>query len=155
MTALPPHLEEMTAQQRLDHERDVLKILTADMVSQLLEDLGITQQQLADRLGSSRANVSRLLSGSQNLRLSTIAAVCHALGVRMRPQFSPADRAGTPAEHDRPLPAWVDGSDAHRMTIQLQVCADLREPGPPPSDEAPRWHPWSIRTIAGKEPIDG
>lgn len=43
MIALPPHLKTMTPKERVDHESDVLKMLTADTVSLLLEDLGIGQ----------------------------------------------------------------------------------------------------------------
>ena len=154
MNELPPHLDTMTPKERVDHERDVLKMLTADTLSLLLEDLGISQQELADRLGSSRANVSRMLSGSQNLKLSTIAAVCHALGVRLQPQLHAAERVGTPAEHDPPLPAWVEGSDAQRLTIQRQVQADLRHSDPEDDVDAAGWPSWSIRTVGGHEFID-
>ena len=154
MNELPPHLDTMTPKERVDHERDVLKMLTADTLSLLLEDLGISQQELADRLGSSRANVSRMLSGSQNLKLSTIAAVCHALGVRLQPHLHAAERVGTPAEHDPPLPAWVEGSDAQRLTIQRQVQADLRHSDPEDDVDAAGWPSWSIRTVGGHEFID-
>lgn len=43
-----------------------------------------------------------MLSGSRNLKLSTIAAVCHALGVRLQPHLRAAEPVGTPAEHDPP-----------------------------------------------------
>lgn len=107
MRSLPQHLAELTPQERREHEADTLKVLTADTIALLMEDLAVSQAELARRLGTSAANVSKLLSGSQNLRLSTVAAMCHALGVRMEPRLSPAPRAGTPAADDPPLPGWV------------------------------------------------
>lgn len=113
MSVLPPHLKDLSPKERREFEQSVLKMLTVDTISLLLEDLGISQKELARRMGSSSANVSRLLSGSQNLKLTTIASMCYALGVRLEPQLRGIERAGTPAENDPPLPSWVDGSDAN------------------------------------------
>jgi transcriptional regulator with XRE-family HTH domain len=39
----------------------------------------LTQQQLADKAGTSKANISRLESGEQNARMSTIVRLAAAL----------------------------------------------------------------------------
>ena len=109
MKELPIHLDGMTVQHRINHEAEALKILTADTLSLLMEDLGISQRELARRLEQSEANISKLLSGSSNLKLSTIAAIATALGVRVQPHLTPAPRQGTPAEHDPALPDGVFG----------------------------------------------
>jgi transcriptional regulator with XRE-family HTH domain len=41
----------------------------------------LTQQQLADKAGTSKANISRLESGEQNARMSTIVRLAAALGI--------------------------------------------------------------------------
>jgi transcriptional regulator with XRE-family HTH domain len=41
----------------------------------------LTQQQLADRAGTSKANISRLESGAQNARMSTIVRLAQVLGI--------------------------------------------------------------------------
>lgn len=119
MTALPKHLHHLNARERLDFEIDTLKILTADLIALLMEDMGISQKELADRLGTSAANISRSLSGSQNLTLSTIAGICHALGVRMRPQLVPGHRVSTVAAADPPLPTWVTGQHDIESTFDF------------------------------------
>lgn len=42
----------------------------------------MTQQQLADKAGTSKANISRLESGDQKARMSTIVRLAEALDVR-------------------------------------------------------------------------
>ena len=44
-----------------------------------MEELGITQQALAERIGCSQQNVSTILSGKANLTLDTIAHLEEAL----------------------------------------------------------------------------
>jgi transcriptional regulator with XRE-family HTH domain len=41
----------------------------------------LTQQQLADKAGTSKANISRLESGEQNARMSTIVRLAAALDI--------------------------------------------------------------------------
>ncbi len=41
----------------------------------------LTQQQLADKAGTSKANISRLESGDQNARMTTIVRLAGALKV--------------------------------------------------------------------------
>ncbi len=45
-----------------------------------LEKYGITQMELADRLGINRVSVSRLLSEKNDIRLSTIEKIAKAIG---------------------------------------------------------------------------
>lgn len=143
---LPRHLADMSPQERLEHEKETLKVLTADTIALLMEDLDVSQAELARRLGTSPANVSKLLSGSQNLRTSTVASICHALGVRMQPRLGPAPRAGTPAADDPPLPSWVGGQPTAFVThIKLGHGAVRAARQPRPRTE------W--RTIQG-EPAD-
>lgn len=41
----------------------------------------LTQQQLADQAGTSKANISRLESGEQNARMTTIVRLAGALNI--------------------------------------------------------------------------
>ena len=41
----------------------------------------MTQQQLADKAGTSKANISRLEGGDQNARMTTIVRLAEALGI--------------------------------------------------------------------------
>ena len=89
-------------------EEELLFGESTDTVEALLESLGISQRELAERLGVSEGRVSQLLSGRENLTLRTLGALGWALGVRFELNPVPmADRAGTPAESDPPAPAWL------------------------------------------------
>lgn len=48
-----------------------------------LEKYGITQMELADRLGINRVSVSRLLSEKNDIRLSTIEKIANAIGCKV------------------------------------------------------------------------
>ena len=46
----------------------------------VLNKYGVTQQDLADRMGMNRVSVSRLLSEKNDLRISTIEKMANAIG---------------------------------------------------------------------------
>lgn len=50
-----------------------------------MKDLGMTQKELAQKMGISPAAVSKLLSRDSNMRLSTIARIASALGCDVAP----------------------------------------------------------------------
>lgn len=105
-----PHDKELAQkapEERLRFEESFLTFTTAARIQNLLDGLGISQAELARRLGKSQAWVSRLLSGRQNLTLKSLARIGFTLGIRWDPEMFAAPREGTPAEEDPPLPAWV------------------------------------------------
>jgi transcriptional regulator with XRE-family HTH domain len=102
-----------------------------DTVIALLDSLGITQKELARRLGVSAGRVSQILSGAENLTLRSLGALGWALGVRFELAPAPmANRAGTPAESDPPPPAWLS-----RMRPQMSF--DFRPLRLPPARKLP------------------
>ena len=52
----------------------------ANRIYEILEAKGMTQKDLAKRLGKTETEVSRWLSGTHNLTLSTICKISAALG---------------------------------------------------------------------------
>jgi transcriptional regulator with XRE-family HTH domain len=77
-------------------------------VAALLASQGISQRELAERLGRSEPRVSRILNGGENTTLKTIADLGYALGIRFTLTPVPfADRAGTPAADDPPAPERI------------------------------------------------
>lgn len=89
-------------------EEELLFGESTDTIEALLESLGISQRELAARLGVSQGRVSQLLSGRENITLRTLGALGWALGVRFELNPVPmAERAGTPAADDPPAPAWL------------------------------------------------
>ena len=52
----------------------------ANRIYEILEAKGMTQKELAQKLGKTETEVSRWLSGTHNLTLSTICKISAALG---------------------------------------------------------------------------
>jgi transcriptional regulator with XRE-family HTH domain len=103
---------------RREYEEAYLVGELTDTIWALLQELGISQADLAQRLGVTKGRVSQILSGRQNMTLRSLAAIGWALGMSFDLNPRPmADRTGTPAAADPGLPKWVER---------------IHRPGPPP-----------------------
>ena len=93
-----------------DYEGELLCAEVVEHLRALAADLGVTQHELARRLGVSDARVSRIMTGRENLTLRTIAELGWALGARFEVVAAPfKDRTDSPAEHDPLPPRWLYG----------------------------------------------
>lgn len=59
---------------------ELLVAEAAELISQLMHEKGMSKADLARELKKSRAWVTQLLSGKNNLTIRTLAEVIHALG---------------------------------------------------------------------------
>ena len=57
-----------------------MSVAIANRIYEILEAKGMTQKELAQKLGKIETEVSRWLSGTHNLTLSTICKISAALG---------------------------------------------------------------------------
>jgi transcriptional regulator with XRE-family HTH domain len=57
-----------------------MSVAIANRIYEILEVKGMTQKELAKRLGKTETEVSRWLSGTHNLTLSTVCKISTALG---------------------------------------------------------------------------
>ena len=57
-----------------------MSVAIANRIYEILEAKGMTQKELAQKLGKTETEVSRWLSGTHNLTLSTICKISSALG---------------------------------------------------------------------------
>jgi transcriptional regulator with XRE-family HTH domain len=89
----------MAADTRPFYERELLQAETRETIIALLGDLGITQRELAKRLGVTEGRVSQLLRGPASPSLTTLADVGTAIGVRFAV-------VGIPFEETSP-PQWL------------------------------------------------
>lgn len=89
-------------------EEELLFGEATDTLEGLVESIGVSRKELADRLGVSAGRVSQILNGGENLTLRSLAGIGWALGLRFDLVPTPmADRRGTPACDDPPPPGWL------------------------------------------------
>jgi len=98
--------DELSA--RRIYERELLYGEAIESILALMQERGISQRELADRLNVSEARVSRMLRGGENLTLKTVADLGWALGIRFVLTPVPYDsHEDTPAEGDAAAPSWI------------------------------------------------
>jgi len=76
-----------------------------EFVDGLIEEMdaqGVTRAELARRMGTSRAWISRVLAGENNLTMATAGKLAFALGMRVTVQLEPLDPAATRPEGGQP-----------------------------------------------------
>ena len=78
-------------------ERAILDFTSS--VAKELRGLGLTQQEFAGRVGKSPAYVSRVLSGTPNVTVKTMAEMAHAVGMRLCVSLSPQEKQEPSFDH--------------------------------------------------------
>ncbi|HXF30135.1 MAG TPA: helix-turn-helix transcriptional regulator [Solirubrobacterales bacterium] len=107
---------EGTDPRRLVFEQERLFSDTIETLAGLAKEQGISQRELARRVGRNQAQISRLLGGADNANLKTLARIAWALGIRLVIVGVPfGSRDGTPAAADPPLPEWLDAQRERRV----------------------------------------
>jgi len=97
-----------TQEDRREFERELLYGEVGETVGALLAELGISQRELADRMGLSESRVSRIIGAAENTTLRTIADLGLALGLRFHLVAEELpDREQGPTAGDGPLPPWL------------------------------------------------
>jgi transcriptional regulator with XRE-family HTH domain len=112
---IDPGAKEVLEAQRA-YEEELLVGMTIDLVNALVDGSGISQRELAKRLGVSEGRVSQILSGRENVSLRKLADLAWSLGVRF--EIVPValeDRRGTPAANDVSPPSWIDKLRRQRL----------------------------------------
>ena len=61
-------------------------------IKETLKQRGLTQNELADRLGINRVSLSRLLSDKNDMRISTIKKIADAIGCDVTEFFTQTDK---------------------------------------------------------------
>lgn len=54
----------------------------SDQIAEYMEETGISKAELAKRMGTSRALVTKVLSGDSNMTLKTLSKILHHLGAK-------------------------------------------------------------------------
>lgn len=81
--------QESTDADRREYERERLILWTTDFLAEMMGRSNVSKADLARKLGTSRAHVTQILSGSRNVTLNTLADAAWALGKRAVVKFEP------------------------------------------------------------------
>lgn len=121
-------LESEIERRAIEEERLVVEV--TELLAQVLADQGRSKADLARALGTSRANITKMLNGSTNLTLRTVARLAYALGYRVDPSLSAL--AGEPYGEIELPPViarrWVD-SLFDTPTAEQEMIACSRDLG--------------------------
>lgn len=74
----------------------------SEQVCTVLEQSLLTKKDLADALGSSKSNITQLLSGSRNMTLRTLSDIAHVLGMRV------VIKLESPTQETKVTRRWMD-----------------------------------------------
>lgn len=87
-----------------DRELAMARLRFTVEIKSLMAAMGVSQRELADRVGVSESRMSTILSGTQNLQLATLSGIGWALGIRWWPQPVLARPIDQPTNE---YPTWV------------------------------------------------
>lgn len=71
---------------------NIVKLRVAELLAEQMQDKSLTASEVARRLGKSRAYVSRLRTGSENLTLESLVRIARAIDCRLDVTFQPKRR---------------------------------------------------------------
>ena len=87
------------------YEAERLILWTTEEIAEAMVVQGLSRADIADRIGTSRANITQLLSGSRNMTLRSLAKLAYACGMRAAIQFEElSDGVFTPVEDHTTAP---------------------------------------------------
>ena len=81
--------EEMEREDAQGLRQEELLIEITEVLARALRSSGITEPELAARLGTTTASVSQIMSGGRSLTLRTLANVAEAIGCRVQVNLVP------------------------------------------------------------------
>jgi transcriptional regulator with XRE-family HTH domain len=89
--------EELLAEDPDGLRQEELILDATEALAQALRSSGLTQSELAARLGKTKGFVSQILGGGKNLTLRTLADVAGALGCKVQIQLRAEKAVKSPA----------------------------------------------------------
>lgn len=98
------------------------KVDFAESVARQLKETGISRVEIAEKLGTSRAYVTKMLNevllAGPNLTMETMAKLAFALGAEINPQFLQLNQE---LFHTKPASTWTSLSDS-KISERLSRC---------------------------------
>jgi transcriptional regulator with XRE-family HTH domain len=99
-------------------------------ISSAMQLHDVSRSELAERLGTSRAYVTKLLDGQENMTLKTLVRVANALEMKVDAKFVPRERVAKPAKHAEVKtvmrPKMRSGSPPANVAVKKSVAVAAR-----------------------------
>ena len=89
-----------TVRKTFEYRLEKILIQLGEDICRLMRDQQISRAEVAERLGVSRAYVTKVLNGNPNLTIKTLLKLSDALGRELAIRFAPKPDAST-ARHPR------------------------------------------------------
>ena len=103
-----------------EYEFDMLALEIGEQIVERMEELELTQADLARKMGVSRARISQILRGDDNLTLKSIVAVAIGLDCRVGMRLKPERASARPNRRDcRPVDPWLPAGGGAPELIPL------------------------------------
>lgn len=80
------------ARDTFDYKLESLELDVTERILQIMEEKGVSRSELAERLGVSKAAVSKLFNNGSNMTLKRLLAIAEALGQELRVNLGPVER---------------------------------------------------------------
>jgi transcriptional regulator with XRE-family HTH domain len=98
----------------------VVKMAFTDQLAELMSAQGLRNSDLAERMGCSRAYITKVFSGTTNFTLETMVSLARVLEHRLDIQLRPVDSQGAPG----PATKTADVEPAGDAVEAPGVCRD-------------------------------
>lgn len=89
----PTTYDEILEEDPSGIRQEELILEVTEAMARALRSSGLTQAELAERMGKSKGFVSQVLGGGRNLTLRTLADIAGALGCKVQVQLKPEQPA--------------------------------------------------------------
>ena len=100
-------------------------------ICRFMEKRGITRAELAEKLGTSRAYITKMLNGNPNLTLRSLVNIAHALECDINIRFCEKDfqtsRSPMYSREIRPLSAVKDSFKQYRFEQKTEIHSSINQ----------------------------
>lgn len=135
-----------TPEARRRYEEERLILWTTEAIWKAMDEQGLTRAEMAEKLGTSRANITQLLSGSRNMTLRSLASLAFACEMRVETRleeltasvFNSIDDQTIEWSRSRPVKFWTEPQVAEEPPLFRPPCeTDEKEDDQSPTSAPP------------------
>ena len=134
-----------TPEARRRYEEERLILWTTEAIWKAMDEQGLTRAEMAAKLGTSRANITQLLSGSRNMTLRSLASLAFACEMRAEigleeltaSVFNSIDDQTIELSRSQPVRFWTEPQVAEEPPLFRPSCGSDEEEGDHPPASAP------------------